>query len=323
MTARIVHPRRAKTRTVQAVSICLALILSLTTASEVRAQGAQKKKTPPPEDIELKDANGIPLTRDVLIKATFYPGTKGKDSVPIILVHGYKGSRADFAPLAEFLQTQHGHAVLVPDLRGHGESTEVLLGNSKKPLEYDRLNTDHWEAMVKFDLEACKKFLMAKNNAGELNIEKLCLVAADMGAVVAMNWAVWDWHWPVLATGKQGQDVKCLILLSPDWKVEKGALNMGTAVNEPVQSQLATYIIYGNTKGGSSAADAKRVHRSLERFHTENDDSLLIYDLNTTLQGTKLLTVPELKMEEAIATIIEKRVASKTMQWRDRSGPLK
>ncbi len=62
--------------------------------------------------------------------------------------------------------------------------------------------------MIDQDLEACKSFLMDKNNAGELNINKLCVVGVEMGAVVAVDWAAWDWHWPRLATGKQGQDVK-------------------------------------------------------------------------------------------------------------------
>ena len=36
------------------------------------------------------------------------------------MLHGWKGNRTEYADLASFLQTQHGHAVLVPDLRGHG-----------------------------------------------------------------------------------------------------------------------------------------------------------------------------------------------------------
>jgi hypothetical protein len=138
-----------------------------------------------------------------------------------------------------------------------------------------------------------------------------------------MNWAIMDWKWPVLLTGKQGQDVKCVVLLSPDWKVEKGALNMATAVNDPLQSRLSTYIIYGAEKAGSSAVDAKRVHKSLERFHTNDPDSLKLFDVKTTLQGTKLLSAAELRVNENVAKIIEERLVNKTLTWRDRSGPLK
>ena len=114
--------------------------------------------------------------------------------------------------LAKFLQKE-GHAVLVPSLRGHGNSVNVQ-GSGRKLLA-STLNPAQFQLMVKQDMEACKAYLMAKNNAGDLNIEKLCVVGAEMGAIVAMNWAVEDWHWPVLTTGKQGQDVKALVLLSP------------------------------------------------------------------------------------------------------------
>lgn len=296
------------------------VVLTLLMASTGEAQ-SNKKKAPPPQDVELRDKSGLPLTKDVLIKATYYPGTKGKESIPLIMLHGWKGSRAEFAGLAATLQESHGYAILVPDLRGHGESTQVLIGNNSKPLEANRLNPMHWEAMVAQDVEACKRYLMDKHNAGELNIEKLGLIAADTGAVVAMHWAVRDWSWPVLAGVKQGQDVKCLILLSPSWKVEKGSLNMGTVANSPVQSKLACYIIYGSERGGSSAGDAKRIHTSLERFHVDDPESLLIYPISTTLQGTKLLTVAQLGMPEAISKIIELRLGSVSIPWRDRSGP--
>ncbi len=69
--------------------------------------------------------------------------------------------------------------------------------------------------MIEQDLEACKAYLMDKNNSGELNINKLVVIGAEMGSVLAVNWAAWDWHWPMLTTGKQGQDVKGSCLFHP------------------------------------------------------------------------------------------------------------
>ena len=66
--------------------------------------------------------------------------------------------------------------------------------------------------MAALDMEAVRKFLVDKNDAGELNLNKLCLVGSGMGASVAANWAVQDWSAPPLAVGKQGQDVKALVL---------------------------------------------------------------------------------------------------------------
>ncbi len=58
----------------------------------------------------------------VTLGATYYGSLLGKEAVPVIMLHQYKGSRADFKDLALALQAK-GCAVLVPDLRGHGQST--------------------------------------------------------------------------------------------------------------------------------------------------------------------------------------------------------
>src|SRR5204862_3190895 len=56
---------------------------------------------------------------------------------------------------------------------------------------------------------------LEKNNAGELNIESLCVVGSQLGCSIAMMWSALDWDQRVLPSYKQGQDVKAMILLSP------------------------------------------------------------------------------------------------------------
>jgi len=74
------------------------------------------KKLPHRKILNFLTDDGLRLT------LTYYPGTKGKETVPIVLLHMWKQSRVDYKDLALFLQSK-GHAVIVPDLRGHGQST--------------------------------------------------------------------------------------------------------------------------------------------------------------------------------------------------------
>ena len=55
------------------------------------------------------------------LAATFYPSRAGKDAAAVILLHRDGGQRADLDRLARLVQLG-GNAVIVPDLRGHGES---------------------------------------------------------------------------------------------------------------------------------------------------------------------------------------------------------
>src|SRR3954447_1845562 len=169
-------------------------------------------------------------TRDgVQLKISYFPGTarkgspQAKQTTPVVFLHDYKGSRAVFATLVQKLQaTGKGEgkrpifAALTVDLRGHGESTKVA-NNPQVELSSAKLNKEDLIAMASYDLDAVRNFLVAKNDEGELNLNKLCLVGSGMAASVAANWALTDWSYPPLAVGKQGQDVKAIVMISPRW----------------------------------------------------------------------------------------------------------
>jgi hypothetical protein len=217
------------------------------------------------------------------------------------------------------LQENYGHAVLVPDLRAHGDSIDVV--GSKLKLNVNQLNPAHYERMISDDLEACKKFLMGKNNAGQLNIDKLCMVGAEMGSVIALNWAMRDWHARQLVGLRQGQDVKALVLISPEWTIERSRTNMNLpSQDELLHKNISLYIVHGT----KDQRDANRLYDAVERFHTTKgeDQSLFKGAIETPLSGTKMLTVPQLGVDRRIALFIKARVAEKNIPWRDRSGPL-
>lgn len=274
---------------------------------------AAKPKIPPAEEMEWETRDGV------ILKATFLPGTRGKDTVPVILLHAYEGSRNDYAGLARDLQAQ-GCAVVVPDLRGHGDSVKVK--NSPRELKASTMPGTQFERMVTIDMEKIKSFLMKKNNKGELNIEKLCVVGSQMGAVVAMEWALRDWSWPKLPALKQGQDVKALVLISPEWSFR--TLNAGKLLRySNISNALSVLIVVGDKS--KSAADAKRIDTMLERTRPKpqapKDRDLFKIDRKTSLQGIKLLNEPAFQVNKLIEQFIKLRLVNQSYDWTERKDP--
>lgn len=267
-----------------------------------------------PEDLQL-------VTKDrVVIVATYYPVQK-KDAVPVVLVHGFKGNRHEYDEMAKFLQGK-GHAVVTVDLRGHGDSRSVE--GSDQKLEADRLTAAQMQAMTE-DLEAVKKFLMARNNEGKLNIQKLCVIGAEMGAVLALRWAAIDWSWPPLGAYQQGHDVRAVVLLSPTYTFKSLRATEALA-HDFVKKDLSVYIAVGS-EDSKAVREAERIYESLERFRPKPEkveDRTLFFDskLQTKLQGTGLLTEASLELQQRIALFIDLRLVRQTIPWKDRTNPL-
>jgi pimeloyl-ACP methyl ester carboxylesterase len=291
-----------------------ALLAALLFPVDARAADADgSDEIPAPEDIQLQTKDGLRL------HAIFYGGTQKKNSVPIIVLHAYNGDCHDFDDLALMLQKQ-GHSVIAPDLRGHGESLEIDRGGSTEKIETSSLRAADLADMVKYDLEAVKTFLTAKNNAGELNIDKLCVVGAEMGAIIAADWAQLDWSWPVLSTGKQGQDVKALVLISPESNFK--GMKLIDAINAPdIRSQLAVLLIAGR-KNGRYSEEVNKLYKHFTRYHVEKSspkiDKLLP---ETKLQGAKLLGEKSLGVESAISKFVAALV-KRPYPWAERRSVL-
>jgi pimeloyl-ACP methyl ester carboxylesterase len=292
--------------------------LAITTCAAGQQDQTGKKPSLPKEDVSLEAKDGL------LMKATYYPGSHGKETVPVILVHGFGGNRQALGSLAELLQSEAGGgcAVIVPDLRGHGDS--IHYRGVDRALDADRLPLLEFKKMVQFDMEAVKTFLMGKNNKSQLNIEKLCVVGCEMGALVAANWARVDWNWPPLATGKQGQDVKALVLISPPDSF-KGLRMIDALSNRDVKSRLAVLIAVGNGDS-KTVKDADKIFDQFKRFHPDpakiEDRDLEPFAAKTKLQGAKLVLSNEFGLQTAIAKFIESRLAKQALPWKDRPNPL-
>lgn len=286
---------------------------------------AKGPKIPEPEELTLETNDGFS------IKATYYAGTAKKDSVPVILVHAFEGQRGDFHQFALFLQSQ-GHAAIAPDLRGHGQSK--TRNGMPITIATDKMTRVDLESMV-FDIEACKKFLLDKNNSGDLNIELLTIVGAEFGGTVAVRWAARDWAARDLPSYKQGKDVKAIVLLSPQ-PAFKGVTMREAMAFPPLQSMVSMMLVAG-AQDTKSSGEAKKLHNSLENHHPklpENSEerkkvkSLYFEQPETKVSGTKLLansvSVGGLTVREMVSIFIQRRLVDRRADfpWQDRQSPL-
>lgn len=289
---------------------------------------AKKEEGPAkPEEVEL-------VTNDRLrLALTYYPGDQGKETVPIVLLHMWKQSRADYKDLAVYLQSQ-GYAVVVPDLRGHGQSTHFKGARRDSELRAATMPMRQFGAMVTQDMKAVKDFLWEENDAGRLNLDKLCVVGAEMGASVALEFAGFDavgYDYGRLYYGplKLGGFVKALVLISPEWTFKGLSLRQVASIRR-VQRDLAVLILVGK-KDTRALKNAKRVNDFFERYHPEpggNDridrKTLFFIRLDTSLQGTKLLD-PKLEVPAIISAFVARRLVNSEEAhdwvWKNRKRP--
>jgi len=225
-------------------------------------------------------------------------------------------------PLALALQRKK-HSVIVPDLRGHGQSIYVAspVGGEPAKIIRDKMSRTAIEAMV-VDIETAKRFLLEKNNKGEVNIEQLCIVGCGFGGTIALNWAALDWNRRSLPAYKLGQDVKAIGLVSPV-KSFHGVTAQQALAHPVIRKALGTLILVGADEP-NAYADAKRVYRSFERFHGKDAKDLGFLKFNTSLQGARLINAKGLDVPDKIAQFIDWTLVRQAgrFAWRDRTSPL-
>jgi pimeloyl-ACP methyl ester carboxylesterase len=308
-------------------------------SSQIPVAAASAESAEVAVDAPVKPVSGEPrvlelIAKDrVVVHCVYYPGTRGEATVPVILLHGWDGPRGagsgqDVISLAGKLQ-KAGHAVAVPDLRGHGRSTRRKLGEGQfETIDREKLRVADLRSMI-LDVEAVRSFLVGENNAKRVNLEQLCVIGFEMGSIVALNWILYDWSVPSLPTLKQGQDVKAFVLVSPDQSFK--GMDVRQAMAHPVVSgRLSAMIIYG--KGDPENATAKRLYNTFKRaprvLAADVADSarlqdLFVVELDTRLRGTKLLDSQALAVADYIEQFIERRLVDRgaVFPWRDRSRP--
>ena len=235
---------------------CFVYLLAIAAASTALGQTA-KKEDPKlkPRVVQFKTRDGIEL------RAAYFPSDKGKEAITVMLVHEWQGQASPYLKKFVVSLRNAGCAVLVPEYRGHGGSKEYIDSRGRtQTFNMSTMNKRDVEKIIKFDLEEAKQFLKKENNAGNLNLNALIMIGVSEGAVMASHFAVTDWRWPSVGRMKQGQDVKAVILISPE-KLIKG-IPIDPAFADPNILRLPIMIIAG--KSSPESSEAERISKRIE-----------------------------------------------------------
>lgn len=236
-------------------------------AASSAAAAEEAPPVPEPERLSLRttDADRVDLT------AWFYAAAGEENPLAtVLLVHDLGGDHTTLEDLAVALQ-RGGCAVVVPDLRGHGESRIARLTESAGGREQsDLLKRNDFMAMaataggrlrkqaaVRGDLECVRNWLKERADGGDL--DTLYVVGSGLGAAVATTWTLADAAWPPVASGRQGGDVQGVVLIEPAL-VTRG-FSMSRLLNlEPIRSELPVMIL-----SAAGSRDATRVFEQFKR----------------------------------------------------------
>lgn len=259
-----------------ALGRCLAVTLATALAVHAPASGqaptaapSAVEETPPPDakELRLETSDGVEL-------AVQYFGVAGKEKpmATAILVHDLGSSSDALVPLAMTLQ-RAGCAVLVPDLRGHGESRipayekAAADGNQSKLLKVADFKAMaataggrvRGQSDFRGDIEAVRHWIKKQADDGKLDLDKLVIVGSGLGAAVATTWTVADAAWPPIASGVQGGQVRGLILVDPTFAT-KGFIIGPSLAAEPVKTKIPIMVL-----AGSTSRDAGKIFEQLKR----------------------------------------------------------
>ncbi len=279
-----------------------ALLVALLGSASVFAQGAAKKKGD--EDPRLEPRTVTLQTKDGMeIRAFYFPSDQKKSATTVLLVHQLKGQASPYYKLVTALN-KAGCAVLAPDYRGHGGSREYINARGdKEEFDPDKMSKRDLEAVIALDLEKAKGFLKEENNDGYLNLNALVVIGIGEGCVLADLWAMRDWGFPSIGSVKQGQDVKAIVLVSPE-KQAKG-LPLEPALNDNNLLRLPTLIIAGSSspQGSDARKMASRLEARKKRFGRGEVDGLTSLFPKTGLSHDALVNEVETVIPEIVKFI--------------------
>lgn len=323
MQSRVCRTKRSGTGLWYASVLGLVACLTVMGAETVLAQTG---KAGAPEDKTLTTKDGVE------IRITYYPGSGGKETPVVVMLPGKGGSRLIYnnapqgaKPLAKVLQ-ELGYAVVTVDPRGHGESTGGKAHPAGKKSAPQELKARDYQNIVNFDLEAVKKFLFDEHQKQSLNMAKLAIVAADAMTPVAAEYALLDWskkpyedsEIPGMGTPR-GQDVKCLVLLTPDTTTPGMSMS---AVGARLRLLPISVMLAIGSKDTANFSTATKLFDQLVPKKQEVE-TVFLQKYDGKFKGTDLLFKRlNPPVEAHLVGFLDKYLKPLNIDWRDRRSGL-
>ena len=279
--------------------------------------GSQSAAKSVEETVTTQDGWRLPIT--------YYPANDQEAPVAILLhmrgdnrlVWGERRNR-----FAGYLNSA-GFAVITVDLRKHGEAKDPSGAGAG---EAGDLSSRDYQGMY-YDLEAVKDFIYEEHQEKKLNMAKTAVVAPGMAAPVALSWAAADWlkkpynDAPTLAAGTpRGQDVKAIVLLSPENDLPGVPVPKAVRVLREPLVRISFLIVYATSADGDERA-AKDLHRQIAGRRGELGETYLT-PLETPRRGTDLIG-SNLQIEKPILDFLVDHALKLDIPWRDRRSRLR
>lgn len=263
--------------------------------------------------------------------ANYYKGAGNADATPVLLLHGRDGKKEEFDELAKKLAEQ-GCAVIVPDLRGCGESTSLAVNDMSRgrrgggmPRQTERkmaqFNNDDLRALIEYDKEVWFNFLLYLHNKELLNVKKTIIVGSELGAALAATWARDDWN----GKGDAAQNVVGVALLSPDASNDEGKFNALTALDayrKKAKGKNSGFVVFVGQMTEDKFEDAKKIQKKIGGKADEElppqEKTIPIVALKTEKQGVELLKIQSFGVSDTLIQFVANRMGAlpkKRQKW--------
>jgi len=178
-----------------------------------------------------------------------------------------------------------------------------------KPVEYleEGFKKVDYDNMYNFDCVPFYRFLVNKNNEGQLNLNKLVIVGIDMGGTVGGRLTKQLW------ANARGKNVRSLIIVSPnDDKYSEAIFKDSKCFHKEVPLLMIVGQLDNRAKD-----NAQNLRKNILGKEKAKEEQLRIAEFPTERQGGELLRESKLGIPQKIADDIDETLArQKNLNWR-------